>query len=100
MHGFHTTYWTLIQAASQGLGGKSRDALAALCQAYWHPVYSFICRYGFDREEARDLTQGFFTLLLEKNYLLAADPERGKFRSFLLTAVKNFLANEGIGPTP
>jgi len=65
-----------------------------LCQAYWHPVYVFIRRSGFDGEQSRDLTQGFFTLLLEKNHLLAADRERGRFRSFLLTSVKNFLANQ------
>jgi RNA polymerase sigma-70 factor (ECF subfamily) len=71
----------------------SREALAALCQGYWQPVYIFIRRQGYDREQARDLTQGFFALVIEKNYLLAADRERGKFRSFLLTAVKHFLAN-------
>jgi RNA polymerase sigma-70 factor (ECF subfamily) len=65
-----------------------------LCQAYWPPVYAFIRRRGHDTEEARDLTQGFFALLLEKNYLTAADRQRGKFRSFLLTAVKHFLSNE------
>jgi RNA polymerase sigma-70 factor (ECF subfamily) len=91
---FHTTYWTLIQAASEGLPNESRTALAALCQAYWYPVYSFVRRRVFEDEQARDLTQGFFVLLIEKNYLAAADRERGKFRSFLLTAVKSFLANE------
>jgi RNA polymerase sigma-70 factor (ECF subfamily) len=93
-YGLHTTYWTLIQAASEGLPSESRAALAALCQAYWYPVYSFIRRKVFEDEKARDLTQGFFVLLIEKNYLAAADRERGKFRSFLLTAVKSFLANE------
>lgn len=72
----------------------SRKALATLCQMYWSPVYAFIRRNGHDRDQAQDLTQGFFALLLEKNYLRDADQERGRFRSFLLTAVKHFLANE------
>jgi RNA polymerase sigma-70 factor (ECF subfamily) len=92
--GFHTTSWTLVQSAAAAHEGPSRDALGALCQAYWPPVYAFIRRRGYETEEARDLTQGFFALLLEKNYLTAADRRRGKFRSFLLTAVKHFLSNE------
>jgi RNA polymerase sigma-70 factor (ECF subfamily) len=83
-----------VQSAAAALEGPSRDALAALCQAYWPPVYAFIRKRGYDTEEARDLTQGFFALLLEKNYLTAADRQRGRFRSFLLTAVKHFLSNE------
>jgi RNA polymerase sigma-70 factor (ECF subfamily) len=72
----------------------SRQALATLCQTYWPPVYAFVRRNGYDREQAQDLTQGFFTQLLEKRFLVDADQQRGKFRSFLLTAVKHFLANE------
>jgi RNA polymerase sigma-70 factor (ECF subfamily) len=68
--------------------------LATLCQTYWRPVYAFIRRKGYDRDQTQDLTQGFFALLLEKNYLISADKKRGKFRSFLLTTVKHFLANE------
>ena len=71
-----------------------REALAALCQKYWHPVYAFVRRRGYDREQSQDLTQGFFALLIEKNYLLDADRKRGRFRSFLLAAVKHFLSNE------
>lgn len=92
--GFLTTSWTLIQAASSGLSGESRQALGLLCQTYWHPVYVFIRRNGFDCEQSRDLTQGFFTLMLEKNYLLKADRKRGRFRSFLLASVKHFLSNQ------
>jgi DNA-directed RNA polymerase specialized sigma24 family protein len=91
---FHTTCWTLVQAAAVMPTEDSRRALATLCQTYWHPVYAFIRRNGHDGEQSEDLTQGFFALLLEKNYLLDADRERGRFRSFLLTAVKHFLANE------
>jgi RNA polymerase sigma-70 factor (ECF subfamily) len=61
---------------------------------YWNPVFAFIRRSGYDRDEAQDLTQAFFALLLEKNFLEVADPQRGRFRSFLLTAVKRFLSNE------
>src|SRR5437867_2685232 len=91
---FHTTSWTLIRAASGDPSGDSREALAALCQKYWHPVYAFVRRRGYDREQSQDLTQGFFALLIEKNYLLDADRKRGRFRSFLLAAVKHFLSNE------
>jgi len=72
----------------------SRQALATLCETYWTPVYAFVRRNGYDREQAQDLTQGFFAQLPEKRLLVDADQQRGKFRSFLLTAVKHFLANE------
>jgi RNA polymerase sigma-70 factor (ECF subfamily) len=91
---FQTTSWTLIQAAAHRPTPDSREALERLCQIYWRPVYAFIRRRGYDQDRAQDLSQAFFARLLEKNYVLAADPERGRFRSFLLTAVKNFLANE------
>jgi DNA-directed RNA polymerase specialized sigma24 family protein len=92
--GFHTTSWTLIRAAAARPTPDSRQALATLCQAYWQPVYAFIRRNGYDRDQSQDLSQEFFARLLEKNYLLDADRDRGRFRSFLLTAVKHFLANE------
>jgi DNA-directed RNA polymerase specialized sigma24 family protein len=92
--GFHTTSWTLIRTAAGDPTADSRAALATLCQKYWHPVYAYVRSRGYDQVQAQDLTQGFFALLLEKNYLLDADRDRGRFRSFLLTAVKHFLANE------
>jgi DNA-directed RNA polymerase specialized sigma24 family protein len=92
--GFHTTSWTLIRAASGDPTADSREALAALCQKYWHPIYAFIRSRGFNREQSQDLTQAFFALLIERNYLLDADPKRGRFRSFLLAALKHFLADE------
>lgn len=73
---------------------ESRDALATLCQAYWSPVYSYIRRRGHDPEKALDLTQGFFAALLERRGIEDARKERGRFRSFLLTSVKNFLSDE------
>src|SRR5215471_2628867 len=92
--GFHTTSWTLIRAAAAKPTAQSREALAALCQKYWKPVYAFVRSRGYDREQSQDLTQGFFALLIERNYLLDADPKRGRFRSFLLAALKHFLADE------
>jgi RNA polymerase sigma-70 factor (ECF subfamily) len=91
---FRTTSWSLILAAANKPTGNSREALARLCEIYWNPVYGFIRRSGYDADDAQDLTQGFFALLIEKNYLQAADRQGGRFRSFLLTAVKHFLANE------
>jgi len=81
-------------AAAVQPSAESRSALATLCQIYWHPVYAFIRRNGSDRDQAQDLTQAFFAVLLEKNYLGDAKQERGRFRSFLLTAVKHFLSNQ------
>src|SRR5436190_21480753 len=80
---FDTTSWTLVLTAAVKPTADSRRALSTLCQTYWHPVYAFIRRNGYDRDQAQDLTQGFFAVLLEKNYLDDADRHRGKFRSFL-----------------
>ena len=91
---FHTTCWSLVLAAAGKPGMEAQAALATLCRTYWHPVYSFVRRSGYQPEQAQDLTQGFFLVLLEKQYVGDADRERGRFRSFLLTSVKHFLANE------
>ena len=72
----------------------ARDALARLCQTYWHPLYAYVRRLGNSPHDSQDLTQEFFARLLEKNYLAGADESRGRFRSFLLAALKHFLANE------
>lgn len=87
---FHTTHWSVVVAA----GAASRDALSTLCSSYWYPLYAYARRAGRTPEDARDLTQGFFARLLEKNDLARADPERGRFRTFLLTAFQHFMANE------
>lgn len=92
--GFHTTAWSLVLAASRNPTTDARHALAALCQTYWNPVYAFIRRRGHTPDQAQDLTQGFFALLLEKQFLRDVHQQRGRFRSFLLAAVKHFLANE------
>jgi RNA polymerase sigma-70 factor (ECF subfamily) len=91
---FVTTRWTLVLAAADTASPDSREALAALCQDYWYPLYVYARRRGHGPEDARDLTQGFFAKLLEKNYLKAADRERGKFRTFMLTALQRYMANE------
>lgn len=91
---FHTTRWSLIQAAGDSEAPGYREALARLCEGYWPAVYAFVRHSGRDAETAQDLTQGFFTQLLDNRSLKAARPERGRFRSFLLTGVKNFMANE------
>lgn len=92
--GFATTQWSLVLAAGDSRHPGSRDAIEALCATYWYPVYAFIRRKGYGADDAVDLTQGFFTQLLEKNYIKVARRELGRFRSFLLTAVKHYLANE------
>ncbi len=91
---FHTTHWSRIAAAAGMEGEASEAALADLCQAYWYPLYAFLRRRGHAAEDARDLTQGFFATLLEKGYLADADPDRGRFRSFLLTAISRFASKE------
>jgi len=91
---FRTTRWSLVARAGTPDGPGAAEALEELCGTYWHPVYGFVRRAGRTAEEAEDLVQGFFAKLLEGNYLAQADRERGKFRTFLLAAVKNFLANE------
>ncbi|PWU11403.1 MAG: RNA polymerase subunit sigma-24 [Terriglobia bacterium] len=91
---FPTTSWSLVIAAAANPTDDSRASLATLCRIYWQPIYAFVRRKGYDTDQAQDLTQAFFTAMLEKNYLGDADRERGRFRAFLLAAVKHFLANE------
>ena len=89
---FHTTRWSVVLAAGDHAQGGSHNALAELCQTYWFPVYAFVRRRVADSEQAQDLTQEFFATLLEKDWLGRARKERGRFRSYLLTAVSRFLA--------
>ena len=91
---FPSTSWSLVVAAAANPTTGSRASLARICEVYWRPVYAFVRRSGYDRDQAQDLTQAFFTTMLEKNYLGNADRERGRFRTFLLASVKHFLANE------
>ena len=91
---FVTTHWSVVVAAGRNDTARARDALARLCQTYWHPLYAYVRRLGHSPPDAQDLTQEFFARLLGKNYLADADESRGRFRSFLLAALKHFLANE------
>ncbi len=92
---FRTTRWSLVLSASRTLSEEdARIALEQLCEAYWYPVFTFISRTGRSREDALDLTQGFFANFIETRTLGAADPTRGRFRSFLLATVKQHLSHE------
>lgn len=91
---FDTTEWSLVLAAGGRDAGAAREALERLCGAYWYPLYAYVRRRGVGAEDARDLTQGFFTSLLAGHAFDALSPERGRFRAFLLAALKHYLANE------
>lgn len=93
MRVFITTRWSLVVAA-QSSSPAAREALAELCRLYWYPLYVYIRRFGHNHDEAQDLTQDFFTLLLEREDLAKLDPTRGRFRAFLLAACRHFLSNE------
>ena len=84
----------MVLAAGRGDSPDSKRALASLCETYWYPLYAYVRRRGHHVPEAQDLTQEFFARLLEKESLRVADPQRGKFRSFLLASLNNFLAKE------
>jgi DNA-directed RNA polymerase specialized sigma24 family protein len=90
---FKTTHWSVVIAAVAG-DPESEDALERLCGNYWYPVYAYLRRRGHSPPDAQDLTQGFFAGLLERNGLRTVDPGKGRFRTFLLVSLKNFLANE------
>jgi RNA polymerase sigma factor (sigma-70 family) len=91
---FPTTLWTVVLHAGQDEPAQAQVALAQLCEGYWYPLYSFIRRRGYSPHDAQDLTQAFFAHLLEKRGLGRVDPEQGRFRTFLLASLKNFLAND------
>ena len=90
---FATTRWSLVCAAGKE-DSNARDALASLCETYWYALYAFLRRRGCSREEAEDVTQAFFARLLERGWVRSADRERGRFRTFLLTALNRFLTKE------
>jgi RNA polymerase sigma factor (sigma-70 family) len=90
---FTTTHWSVVLAA-QGPSPAAQAALDKLCRTYWRPIYGFVRRRGIGPEEAEDLTQGFFALLLERRDLDAVRKEKGRLRSYLLTSLKHFLTNE------
>jgi DNA-directed RNA polymerase specialized sigma24 family protein len=91
---FATTHWTVVLAAGRRRTPQADVALEELCRTYWYPLYAYVRRQGHSKEDAEDLTQAFFARFLEKNYLEGLRSEKGRFRAFLLAALKHFLANE------
>jgi len=90
---FVTTRWSLILSGASSKSGEkdNRAALAELCRIYWRPIFAFVSRSGYSAEDAEDLTQDFFVMILKSDWLQIADPSRGRFRSLLLKSLKNFL---------
>ncbi len=91
---FPRTHWTVVLAAGRQASSESQAALETLCRTYWYPLYAFVRHRGHSREDAQDLVQGFFARLLARRDLATVEPERGRFRCFLLAALRHFLANE------
>ena len=91
---FPNTRWSLVLAARQSFSPESAGALEAICRAYWYPLYAYVRRAGQSREDAQDLIQEFFCRLLQKRWLESANPEKGKLRTFLIVALKNFMSKE------
>jgi len=92
---FQTTCWSVVMAArnTEPLSDDWRTSLETLCQAYWYPLYAYLRRKGYSVTDCQDLTQDFFARLIEKDFLQAIDPERGRFRWFMMDAIKKFAAN-------
>src|SRR5215216_45532 len=91
---FQMTSWTLVMEAAAPGTKESLSALSKICKVSWYPIYAFIRRLGYSPTDAEDLTQGFFEHVLQNKVLAHADKERGRFRSFLLGSLKNFVSNE------
>ncbi|MCL4176369.1 MAG: hypothetical protein KJ072_01285 [Verrucomicrobia bacterium] len=91
---FATTHWSLVLAAGESASAESQGALEKLCRQYWFPLYAFVRGKGYSPEDAQDLTQGFCAYLLERHLLRKACADRGRFRSFLLGCLKNYLAQQ------
>ena len=91
---FPNTRWSVVLAARQQFCPESAAALEAICRTYWYPLYAYVRRAGQSPHDAQDLTQEFFCRLLEKRWLDAVDPHKGKLRTFLITALKNFMHKE------
>ena len=91
---FPTTRWTLVVAAGDPHRKEAHSALVSLCENYWYPLYAYLRRRGHPADEAQDLTQEFFLRVLEGHYLDRADPEKGRFRAFILTSLKFFVSDE------
>lgn len=88
---FATTHWSVVLATGNGDPHLRSEALTKLCETYWYPLYAYVRRRGYSAEDAGDLTQGFFASFPEKGYFSRADQSRGRFRTFLLKSIENFL---------
>jgi RNA polymerase sigma-70 factor (ECF subfamily) len=93
---FETTQWSVVLAAGGDDSSASREALATLCRIYWYPLYAYVRRQGRSADDARDLTQAYFTSLIERRDFDDLREERGRFRAFLLASLNHFLANDGV----
>jgi RNA polymerase sigma factor (sigma-70 family) len=91
---FHTTRWSVVLVSAQSQAPGCQAAFADLCKLYWYPLYSFIRHRGYSPEDAQDLVQGFFLHIIERKALSRIDRSKGKFRSFLLASLQNYLSNE------
>ena len=91
---FRTTHWSEVLAAGEAASARAHEALGKLCQTYWFPLYAFVRRSGHDKQDAQDLTQEFLARLIAREGLAAVRPTKGRFRSFLLVSLKNFLADD------
>jgi RNA polymerase sigma factor (sigma-70 family) len=91
---FHTTRWSVVLLSAKSQTSACKEAFAALCTVYWYPLYGFIRHRGYSPEDAQDLTQGFFLHLIERKTLRRVDRSKGKFRSFLLASLQNYLSTE------
>jgi RNA polymerase sigma factor (sigma-70 family) len=91
---FTTTHWSVVLASAQGDSPQAASALEQLCRTYWYPLYAFVRRQGHSPHDAEDLLQAFFARFLEQHYLNDVDRSKGRFRSFLLAALRHFLADE------
>src|SRR5882757_8780121 len=91
---FPNTRWSVVLAATRRQSPESAEALEAICRAYWYPLYAYVRRCGQSAHDAQDLTQEFFCRLLEKRWLDSADRDKGKLRTFLIVALKNFMSKE------
>jgi DNA-directed RNA polymerase specialized sigma24 family protein len=91
---FRTTRWSVVLLSAQSQAPGSKAALAELCRLYWFPLYAFVRRRGYGPDDAQDVTQGFFLHLLDHKALVQVDPRKGKFRSFLLASIENYLSKE------
>jgi RNA polymerase sigma factor (sigma-70 family) len=91
---FATTHWSVVRRAGTNIGDEASQALDALFRTYWYPIYAYVRRLGHSPEDAQDVTQSFFAYVLEQGLIARAQPEAGRFRSFLLGSLRNFMAND------